>query len=57
MMIPDCQRRLVKAFDELKILLEAEAALSEKEEYIAAKKVLDEAEAQLPIPDTLQLMC
>ncbi|KAJ9574530.1 hypothetical protein L9F63_008303 [Diploptera punctata] len=24
MMVPDCQRRLVKAFDELKILLESE---------------------------------
>jgi tubulin-specific chaperone A len=54
MMIPDCQRRLVKAFDELKILLETEAALSESEEYIAAKKVLDEAEAQLSTSETLQ---
>ena len=57
MMIPDCQRRLVKAFDELKILLETEAALSESEEYIAAKKVLDEAEAQLSTSETLQYSC
>jgi len=57
MMIPDCQRRLVKAFDELKILLETEAALNESEEYIAAKKVLDEAEAQLSTSETLQHSC
>jgi tubulin-specific chaperone A len=57
MMIPDCQRRLVKAFDELKTLLETEAALSEAEEYIAAKKVLDEVEAQLPTSETLQHIC
>lgn len=47
MMVPDCHRRLAKAFNELKILLESEAALSESEEYITAKKVLEEAEAQL----------
>jgi len=57
MMIPDCQRRLVKAFDELKILVETEAALNESEEYIAAKKVLDEAEAQLSTSETLQHSC
>jgi len=53
-MVPDCQRRLAKAFDELKILLETEEALSESEEYIAAKKVLEEADAQLSSPGTLQ---
>lgn len=46
-MVPDCQRRLAKAFDELKILLETEAALSESEEYISAKKILEEAEPEL----------
>jgi tubulin-specific chaperone A len=47
-MIPECQRRLAKAFDELKILLETEGDLNESEEYISAKKILEEAEAQLP---------
>lgn len=54
MMVPDCRQRLVKAFDDLKILLETEAALSESEEYIAAMKVLEEAKAQLPTSGTLQ---
>ncbi|PNF28941.1 Tubulin-specific chaperone A [Cryptotermes secundus] len=52
-MVPDCQRRLVKAFDELKILLETEAALSESEEYISAKKILEEAELELENPVAL----
>jgi tubulin-specific chaperone A len=54
LMVPDCQRRLAKAFDELKILLETEEALSESEEYSAAKKVLEEADAQLSSPGTQQ---
>jgi tubulin-specific chaperone A len=49
-MVPDCQRRLAKAFDELKILLETETAVSESEEYISAKKILEEAEAELLNP-------
>jgi tubulin-specific chaperone A len=49
-MVPDCQRRLAKAFNELKILLETEAALREAEEYIAAKKILEEAEFELLNP-------
>jgi tubulin-specific chaperone A len=50
LMVPDCQRRLSKAFNELKILLETEAALSESEEYISAKKILEEAESELLNP-------
>ncbi|PSN42453.1 Tubulin-specific chaperone A [Blattella germanica] len=57
MMVPDCQRRLVKAYDELKLLLETESSLSGAEEYIAAQKVLDEAKNQLPAAGTLQHFC
>lgn len=57
MMVPDCQRRLVKAYDELKLLVETESALSESEEYIAATKVLGDAKNQLPAPGTLQHFC
>lgn len=48
MMVPDCQRRLAKAFDELKKILETEQDLKEIEDYVEAEKVLQEAEAQLP---------
>lgn len=48
MMIPDCQRRLVKAFEELKKILESEQDLKEIEDYIEAEKVLQEAKDQLP---------
>ncbi|KAF7284595.1 tubulin binding cofactor A [Rhynchophorus ferrugineus] len=48
MMIPDCQRRLAKAFEELKGILESEQDLKETEEYSTAQKVLEEAKAQLP---------
>lgn len=57
MMVPDCQRRLVKAFDELKNILETEADLKEAEDYIEAQKVLQEAEAQLPKEGEILQMC
>jgi hypothetical protein len=41
---------LGKAFSELKSLLETEAALSESEDYISAKKILEEAESELINP-------
>uniref|UniRef100_U5EL13 Tubulin-specific chaperone A n=1 Tax=Corethrella appendiculata TaxID=1370023 RepID=U5EL13_9DIPT len=47
MMVPDCQRRLIKAFDELTEILKNETELKETEEYIAADTVLKEAQAQL----------
>ncbi|XP_045511874.1 tubulin-specific chaperone A [Pieris brassicae] len=50
MMVPDCQRRLVKAFADLKTTLESEADLNENEDYITAQQVLKDAEAQLPEP-------
>lgn len=48
MMVPDCQRRLVVAYDDLKNILETEQDLQGTEEYSAAQKVLDEAKPQLP---------
>lgn len=48
MMIPDCQRRLVKAYEELKRILESEQDLKESESFLEAEKVLEEAEKQLP---------
>lgn len=48
MMIPDCQRKLFKAFEELKNILETEIDLADKEEYITAQKILEEAKPQLP---------
>ncbi|XP_026727593.1 tubulin-specific chaperone A isoform X2 [Trichoplusia ni] len=48
MMVPDCQRRLVKAFADLKTTLETEQDLKENEDYIAAQQVLKDAEPQLP---------
>ncbi|XP_034938953.1 tubulin-specific chaperone A [Chelonus insularis] len=48
MMVPDCQRRLMRAYEELKKILETEQDLKESEVYIEAEKVLEEAEEQLP---------
>ncbi|XP_076641086.1 tubulin-specific chaperone A-like [Halictus rubicundus] len=57
MMVPDCQRRLVKASEELKKILETEQDLKEIEDYIEAEKVLQEAEAQLPKEEGIIQMC
>lgn len=57
MIVPDCQRRLAKAFDELKKILETEQDLKEIEEYIEAGKILQEAEVQLPKEGEIMEMC
>ncbi|KYM93433.1 PREDICTED: tubulin-specific chaperone A [Cyphomyrmex costatus] len=57
MMVPDCQRRLVKAFEELKKILDTEQDLKEVEDYIEAEKVLQEAEEQLPKEGDILQMC
>lgn len=57
MMVPDCQRRLVKAFGELKQILETEQDLKEVEDYIEAEKVLQEAQEQLPKEGNILQMC
>lgn len=57
MMVPDCQRRLVKAFEELKNILDTEQDLKEVKDYIEAEKVLQEAEAQLPKEGDILQMC
>lgn len=48
MMVPDCQRRLLKAYQDLKNILDSESELKELEEYKAAAQVLEEAAPQLP---------
>lgn len=48
MMVPDCQRRLLKAYDELKIIIESEADLKELAEFTQAVQILEDAKAQLP---------
>ncbi|KOB69032.1 Tubulin-specific chaperone A [Operophtera brumata] len=48
MMVPDCQRRLQKAFADLKSVLETEQDLKGSEVYTAAEQVLTDAEPQLP---------
>lgn len=57
MMVPDSQRRLVKAFEELKKIIDSEQDLKETEDYIEAEKVLQEAEAQLPKEGDILEMC
>jgi tubulin-specific chaperone A len=47
MMIPDCQRRLLKAFEELKQFIESEQDLKENEEFIEGEHVLKESETHL----------
>ncbi|XP_050298021.1 tubulin-specific chaperone A-like [Anthonomus grandis grandis] len=55
MMVPDCQRRLFKAYEELKGILDTEQDLKATEEYTAAQKVLEEAKAELPAPGELHM--
>ena len=57
MMVPDCQRRLAKAFEELKNILLTEQDLKEIGDYIEAEKVLKEAENQLPKEGEIMEMC
>ncbi|XP_044756844.1 tubulin-specific chaperone A [Coccinella septempunctata] len=47
MMIPDCQRRLAKAYEDLKNIIDNEKDLEESEEFATAKQVLEEAKLQL----------
>lgn len=47
MMIPDCQRRLAKAFEDLKNIVDNENDLIESEEFVIANQVLEEAKLQL----------
>ncbi|XP_074033471.1 tubulin binding cofactor A [Leptinotarsa decemlineata] len=55
MMVPDCQRRLAVAFEELKQILETEQDLKEDESYLTAQKVLEEAKLQLPKASELHM--
>ncbi|XP_035893071.1 tubulin-specific chaperone A isoform X2 [Anopheles stephensi] len=48
MMIPDCQRRLAKAYEELTEMIKNEEELKESEQYQAAVAVLDDAKVNLP---------
>ncbi|NP_001180239.1 tubulin-specific chaperone A [Nasonia vitripennis] len=47
MMIPDCQRRLFKAHEELKKIIDSEQDLKETDVYPEAEKMLRESESQL----------
>ncbi|KAJ8961956.1 hypothetical protein NQ314_005858 [Rhamnusium bicolor] len=48
MMVPDCQRRLLTAYDDLKNIIETEQDLKDSADYLTAQKVLEEAKPQLP---------
>ncbi|KAG5889363.1 hypothetical protein JTB14_009156 [Gonioctena quinquepunctata] len=48
MMVPDCQRRLLVAFEDLKKILDNERDLKENEAYLTAQQVLQDAKPQLP---------
>ncbi|XP_066961310.1 tubulin-specific chaperone A [Macrobrachium rosenbergii] len=45
--IPDCQKRLNAAYQDLKALVEAETELEEAEEYQAAKTAVEESESHI----------
>ncbi|XP_046677966.1 tubulin-specific chaperone A isoform X1 [Homalodisca vitripennis] len=58
MMVPDCQRRLVKAYEELQKIIDTETDLNTNEDYLSAVKVLEDAKLQLPGPgQALQHFC
>ncbi|XP_069181530.1 tubulin-specific chaperone A [Procambarus clarkii] len=45
--IPDCQKRLNSAYQDLKALVDAETELEEAEEYLAAKTVIEETSGHI----------
>ncbi|XP_076067793.1 tubulin binding cofactor A [Oratosquilla oratoria] len=47
--IPDCQKRLNNAYQDLKALVENEVELEEVEEYQAAKTVLEEVASHVTV--------
>lgn len=49
-MVPDSHKRLLIAYNELKEVLESSEHLSEREEYLAAKEVLEQARQSLESP-------
>ncbi|XP_050045511.1 tubulin-specific chaperone A [Dermacentor andersoni] len=49
-MVPDSHKRLLIAYNELKEVLESSEHLSEREEYLAAKEVLEQAQQSLESP-------
>ncbi|KAB0802934.1 hypothetical protein PPYR_05120 [Photinus pyralis] len=51
MMVPDCQRKLAKAIEELKNIIENELDLKDLEDYQTAVKIIEDAKLQLPNQD------
>ena len=45
MMVPDCQKRLAQAVEQLRCLLESNMSAQEEELYVKAKNLLNEIEA------------
>lgn len=57
MMVPDCQRRLVVAYDELQRILDTENDMKGLEEYKTAVTEMKLAQLQLPQPGEVLHMC
>lgn len=57
MMVPNCQRRLQKGFEDLKALIDKEVDLKEHKDYLAGKKALEEAESHLTEPTEFSHFC
>lgn len=49
MMVPDCTRRLNKAFDDLSEYLKNEVELKETKEYLAAEIIVEAAKVELSL--------
>ncbi|XP_059479301.1 tubulin-specific chaperone A [Neocloeon triangulifer] len=49
MMVPECHKRLVKAYEDLKNLVDCETDLNEFQEYQAALSILSDAKVQLDV--------
>ncbi|KAI5695735.1 tubulin-specific chaperone A-like [Diaphorina citri] len=47
MMIPECQRRMVRAYEELKSILDSEQDLKDTEDYTIALQILDDAQKEI----------
>lgn len=47
MMVPECHKRLLKAYEDLKNLVDCESDLKEFGEYTAALTILSEAKVQI----------
>lgn len=47
MMVPECQRRIVRAYEDLKAILDSEQDLKDTEDYKIALQIVEDAQKEI----------